>query len=436
MDVSTVEHNRRKKLRPGMVSYMWALISPLIFMVFLILSFTTETLPINQQHQTHSKIPSQKKEQPKFPFENAVDDILSSPHISMNKNVSHSIQTFSEIVLTDYHEKHSRKPGNEKFFVARLDRSPTHGLGDRVRAVITGFFLSVISNRKFLIQWTTPIPLSTIFTSSHPSLNFTYDPLIHKDDDDDVVVNGQFYWRMDSYENISVVYLDSVPEPNVTVWFQPSSATKNNDILLRLSKLSTALPTCITMPIILKSILKPTPQLRKWIYSRTSKMSLLNRSYISVHARLGYGLNEDEKDSSRFDLNRRGTSLKGMAKCLAYYTISKSAHMEYIYLATDTSSFTPLFIEQVKRFAPKKKVVFLNSNVKHIRDLGRGTEEDKSLLFDTFTDLFLLAGGNAIVNLRSGFSDLAAWMGAICNQTVITHEDCARRFGNGDQIGG
>ena len=152
-------------------------------------------------------------------------------------------------------------------------------------------------------------------------------------------------------------------------------------------------------------------------------------SFIGVHARLGYGLHEEDKDARRFDLKRAGLDLDRMAQCFANHLNPQldinSTNIQIrrpVFLATDTPAFREAFGTQLGTEVSALKAV----TPRHVRELGHA---QTGALLDTFAELYLLSWSDVVVHLPSGFADLAVWMGAIEKQVVVEREECASRFG-------
>lgn len=418
-------------------------------------------------HISHIRIPHNRvvpplsRPLPAFRFESASHQILSDP----NTTVSHSLRSFHQLVVKDYLQWHARKraayqaairrassprstnaPRPPRMLVLRSDLSLTHGLGDRFRAIITAYLLAVLSNRLLLIDWRKPIPLSTAFASP-PGVNFTYDDFLAPSHpyDDSAIIQGNYYHISDSvHVNVTTLFLDSVPRPNITRWFVPPPSRKSANKLLQRLSLLHPLPPCRAIPILFRALFTPTPALRIALNRRlhTPPIATLDAEYmpyVAIHARLGYGLGEIKKDASRFDLARSGTTLHGMAKCFANSAmqLSNEIHKGYkskrhwyrphFFLATDTPSFRPLVAQELGNKMPSSVLTYVDADVKHVRELQVSAHDDIGMFMDMFVDVFLLSWSNALLNLRSGFSDLAVWMGGVCNQRVVTYKECAQK---------
>lgn len=421
---------------------------PIVFLTSLLLILTVVHQP------PRVKIGQRDKLTALFPYETAA----SHANLTVHPDLTHSLQSFRTLVVNDYLHWHARerlsyeaalrsaarsgKPLSRpsRLLIVRSDLSLSHGLGDRFRAIVSAYFLAVLSNRLLLIDWKQPIPLTAAFIPS-AAANFTYDEslLPSAPYDDSAIIEGNYYHRTDStHTEVTTLFMDSVPRPNITRWFSPPDYRREkNAVLGRLSMLQ-PLPACAVVPHLLNTVFTPTAALRDSIRRRLKSARLARlvsprASYTAVHARLGLGIGEARKDAGRFNLTRLGTSLRGMARCFVDAvldtTASKRQSRFSIFLATDTPTFRHIFAEEVRRQAPHVDTVFLDAEVKHVRNLDASAKDDMSIYLDTFVELLFLAKAERIVHLRSGFADLAAWMGGTCNKRVLGYEECAASHG-------
>lgn len=559
---------------------------------------------------------------PSFPFESALEKLLAVLDANRSSSSSFdgapsadSLRTFHKLVIDDYLKFHrkanspttSHNCKHTKCLIARVDQSPTHGLGDRMRGIVTSYFLAVMTRRVFMIEWKTPLPVAHAlypWTSkteligqdslrassawavgpkkmdggdsmsgkdkhrgSRPHAiddgiitvnNFTYSfigddpdfvlddymtgdfvrkirehtarltstkccccrypltPTITMSEYDDLrkeqrekgeghiplfdtktgsrhfrlITNGNLYHTEHKYANVHTLYMDSVPAPNVTRWFQPPLYRKaRNKLLKKLSILinlrdAVAMTSLHVIPLILQAIFTPSQALRARIAELMPpalKRTGL-KGYIAVHARLGYGLEEEAMDASRFNLESKGLSVKAMAECFAWHVVklannpnsgsdifssdnspssrsssngngwSKISKRITVFVATDTPQFRTMFAEAMVKVAsdlaqgnqgnmstanvmPSFHVVTMHDLVPvHIRDITKKQADYAKAvndLLDTFVDLFLLGHATTLVHLESGFSDLAMWMGCSTSRVVVSRDTCAERYGIG-----
>lgn len=336
--------------------------------------------------------------------------------------------------------KPSRRPQPPRTIVVRSDESLSHGLGDRFRGIISAYLMAVLSRRLLLIDWQSPIPLHSAFALGLKT-NFSYDPQLVSlppRDGDAAVITGSFIFQMEHVlKNVTTLYLDSVPRPALHLLFKaPTRKQQSNQVLRALSKLHRSpLEPCHIMPLLFRVLFKPTDKLRSYFIQKLSDpplSALRDTAYYSIHSRLGYGLGELRKDASRFDLGRQGLNLSTMAQCMARishgqkksHAVREGNSPAFFFLATDTPAFRTLLARELERQDPSATLTTTGEQIKHVRTLDKENDEDVDLFFHSFLDILVLSRGGGIVHLRSGFADLAVWMGAMCEQRVVTSEEC------------
>lgn len=378
---------------------------------------------------------------PSFPYESCKRTDLTSHTVSLeqvslvNTTLIRSYITWHSATRTRIESAYANgKPVYVPLLVVRTDISLTHGVGDRIRALVHAYMCALLSRRLLLIQWTKPVSLSHVFQLGLHT-NFTYDEDVFKtrlkEDGrlDARVIQGNYIYRMhDARLQQQTLFLDSVPRPNTTLWFNAPKYMTERHAELRMIR-GVPMKEWQIVPMILRALLIPTHALRLHIAHALRDLHVHNGNatesgYVSVHARLGYGLDEVSKDSQRFNLSRHGLHLHSIANCLTRKAISLThTHKMHpvFYLATDTPNFRPHFIRRVTEAGGRVVRGVEEREVRHIRDV-----DDARGMMDAFVDVFLLARGKAVVCLRSGFADLAVWMGAVEYVDVVGYDECRK----------
>lgn len=164
----------------------------------------------------------------------------------------------------------------------------------------------------------------------------------------------------------------------------------------------------------------------------------VNKPYVAIHARLGYGVGEIRTAGRRFRLENYGVDMTAMGECFAqkaWEMARRNGVSDRFYLATDTIEFRDVLYAGLRRRMERAVLMFGEWDVKHVRDLKGGDEDDLDRYVNTFVEVLLLAGGLGIIHLRSGFADLAIWMGAFKGGGGgrIEYEDCRRFVAGGKQ---
>lgn len=327
-----------------------------------------------------------------------------------------------------------------------------HGLGDRLRGLLFAYFAAVFSDRLLLIHWQDPFPLSTVFVNSLRS-NFTYDeslfpcPSGANGQPDKSSVKRATLLDMDLFtDHHKMVLLECEPRPLFEDIFK---------IVRRFPKLSSSIELKKILPLpkrpqphqffplVFKALFRPSAELRKMMTETIDEQNRFNptriwkqgplrridtgKPFISIHARLGFGVGEYTK---RFKDQMLGLSMESVAKCMAAKAM-RLAREEGLtdpprfYLATDTVQFRLLLKRALLRMHSRAKVMYGTWSMKHVKRMVGKTPNDLQLFRYTFMDIYILSKGRAILKSRSGFPTLAVWMGAIPSQMDFSmSKDC------------
>ncbi|PXF48910.1 hypothetical protein BWQ96_01252 [Gracilariopsis chorda] len=327
-----------------------------------------------------------------------------------------------------------------------------YGVGDVIRGLLHSYLIAVISKRMFFIDVERPFPLSMVLTSPN-GYNFTYDRYL--------------FPELSSYEHIQwlrkSIYFDKLDTAlsDTPTLVDESQTVLDWELFLIIPRLypqleiSKKLPQSSgfsptreeVIPFILKALFCPSPELRSllpgqentdnlvWPLSTlfSPDQNLLWRNempaYISVHARVGYGFNETE---ARFNLKNQGLTPESLATCMAQMAVRmadqrRMLHPHHFFISSDTDHFRTLFKTEVNRLRPSAKVYQSNWQAVHMNRVGRSQSPSKvSDFMNTYVDVYLLSKGKSMLFIRSGFSHVALWMGAITDFVGIRLKYCTR----------
>lgn len=165
---------------------------------------------------------------------------------------------------------------------------------------------------------------------------------------------------------------------------------------------------------------------------RVGHMKSSHARHVSVHARLGVGLNESTQYKARFE-RWANASVHSLAACLAAHATRLADALHHgkpqrFYVATDTDEFTTHFRSEVRLRSPGAVVVgAVQGSVDrvHLNKLNSSSPRDLDRFRLAAADLFFLSAGDAMLSLPSGFANLARWLGDTPH-TVLTANRCAR----------
>jgi len=191
---------------------------------------------------------------------------------------------------------------------------------------------------------------------------------------------------------------------------------------------------------IFKAILRPSPQFLRFLAQQSDTVRSFIperlfgatpnplRRHISIHARLGIGLNETEAYPKRFNCTRKRLHL--LAACMAGHAAEMADENDLhepqrFYVATDTPGFLPVLKSELGKRSKNPIVVEGVSEKAHSNTLTTGDERDKRIFLQTMGDIFFLAAGEGIVSLPSGFANLARWFSGKRHRSVSIRQ-CIR----------
>lgn len=371
---------------------------------------------------------------------------------------------------SDYVTWHTRNRYSSKRRV--VFQSPHSGLGDRYRGLLRVWLLAVLSQRIFLIDWSTPFPFSDAISST-PGTNFIFNEQL------DTPPQIQ---RATRYGNRTMSDSASFVERNVSGWraFEHALASDVHTIFLQSgepAELSSAqIKKCSynqTSPFplmsksenwsvlraIMRHVFRPSkklssmhkaankvfdvhpiselPAVYNWYFYKYLPRPLKNRlssstPYISVHARIGKGVGEAHH--KRFVAVSE--NMQKMADCLAVRSLQlvslvskespSGSQNASIFLATDTPDFRALFVAAVHNLSRTATVLSGKWDTAHFNHLKRNnsTKHERALYLSSYLDLLLLGHGEHMISTGSGYAQLAFWLGAAQTFTAISGQEC------------
>lgn len=398
-------------------------------------------------------LPNYGRKEPRFFFENATPELIAAGH-PREEQLRTTLTKMERLLIVDYIKWHSAtvsaiKEGRRaKGTVKTVIYKASGGLGDYLRGLLHAYFRCVFSKRLLLVEWDR-YPLRKAF-ENQPGLNMTYDPIYFSPK---VLPNGSYDEMHVGKENRSDLnYLS----PAGTLWMRakPSLSLKKALLWTKIfPRLSTShklreifrlnkKPLGIEFyPLVFRALFRPTYELRRMMIESTKsrnsfsrlyqekhsykKIASMHEGYVSVHARLGHGINET---GSRFDLEKNGHTMESVAECMATKALEKARETRIdaprFYLATDTIEFREMFREALLRQDRRTKVIYGSWDVKHVSKLRITDNEDLVKCLNTFMDLYMMSKGKGMLQTKSGFSNLAVWMGGIRSTTTFYVKDC------------
>lgn len=456
-------------------------LAPRHFLFLLLLAFLV-------LHTTHSRLPVRLY----FPFEKwPASRAPRPPKLTGARGPSSLHETatrrkFDRVIgylITRYMAFHkAQRFNNSARKLIYIGQGNHQGFGDRFRGILNAYELAVFSQRVLLISWREPFPLKAVFVSA-PGVELMYDPVdpgplpITRSVRKELRRRGVEPPKKKEGELPScgahLPHLCTRDHPGMLLSDMKdvvirSEATANVHFLLKalrkhpapeLTQLTDALAEWQSVrgshrlrisiyTLMFRALLRPSPDL----ISRLSHMPRALREmvpprlrppgdpgknspgYIAVHARLGYGIGEGMTYSGRFNLTQKGASLRLVAACLAK-AASEAAddadlpEPQTFYLATDTKAFSKVFRKEIRRWSRGAVLREMGGRVVHSNMMREGSRENRRMFVETGVELFFLAGGERLVSLPSGFSNLAKYLGDLVHRKKRV-EQCVREKGS------
>lgn len=327
--------------------------------------------------------------------------------------------------------------------------SKCHGMGDRLRGILSALTLAMMTNRVFLLQW--PNSQLELLHVAQPSaidwripkeLNISVLPIIKDIGRGEYVLNYNHYPDQPAFSsqnsslprNTSSVSLQQllIHDNRVAQIINESSgiivdslATSSKYILRskewteKFSDFNTKMfSTLLLNRLLMRAVFKPSSTVENIIQPIQFRKDSRRRQYISVHIRTGEDIGEKTLDRfySHDDLQSILPAL--VFSCIRNITSRLPASL---FVASDSAAMKNSFIKSSK--AEGFEVLYSNISAFHIAQDGVATNSSDSSdcqsysspnlrrkmlgTIGIFVDFFALAGGMFFITTNSEFSRLA-----------------------------
>ena len=326
-----------------------------------------------------------------------------------------------------------------KFLVYFCDwaNSGCFGYGDRVRGLISLFYLAVLTDRAFLIHWKTPKPLERFLTPKN--INWTFPiPLLEtrkhywrrlprqgeKDLDGWQIKNRSAVGILVKEENFEV-YFDKPVEIVSSNMYLAESAMQQNKYLMQRAQameISPFLPGSqrhAKIGCAFDVLFNTSPRLHNALQNTRKKLRENSSFVIGIHIRLG---------DKPFGRNNTRVSVSDFPK---YFLCAKKVEQNLFsrdgrkharwFLATDS-----LLVKDYARKHFAEKVVTEESKPEHIdiNNEGENSPSDEGMI-GVLHDHFMLAECDFLVLSHSSFSLTAMGAGIHGPKTYTGGEKCS-----------
>lgn len=302
----------------------------------------------------------------------------------------------------------------------------TSGLGDMVKGMLTLWYVSVLTNRVFLIKdRDNKMPLSTVL-SHDAKKNFLYVPILDR-------VNGTNSERHLIKSRFPKEVLSALSGNITNVYVQAQYFVKNVN---QLSDFNTNQKTLPSLSINLKKkivhrLLDSSEALEIDVNNALISHGLCvahnkrckegHSHYVGVHARLGAGIGEHNE--RRWGL--LSNHYEKVASCFLKHVENISSSVtgkKKVFLATDTPIFIRLFNETIQKSRSSRyELSSLSSKTKHFKDMNK---TDWNVFRDMHVEHIVLGHAKHIVSFQSGFSLTAYYRGSAESYKILSLRDC------------
>ena len=311
------------------------------------------------------------------------------------------------------------------------------GYGDRVRGLISLFYLAILTDRAFLIHWKTPKPLERFLTPKN--INWTFPiPLLEtrkhfwrniyrhrkKDLDGWITKNISAVASLVKKENFKVYFDKPVEIVATNVYFAEGAMQKNKYLMQRAQamEIRPLLPGSqrhAKIGCAFDILFNTPPRLQNALQNTRKKLRENSTFVIGIHIRLGdkpFGRNNtrvSESDFPKYFLCAKKVERK-------LFNLDGRKHARW-FLATDS-----LLVKDYARKHFAEKVIMEESKPEHIDIYKEGEKplSDEGMM-GILHDHFLLAECDFLVLSRSSFSTTAVGVGMHNGKTYTVGEKCS-----------
>ena len=310
------------------------------------------------------------------------------------------------------------------------------GYGNRVYAMVSLFYLAILTDRAFLIHWKAPKPLESFLTPKN--INWTFPiPLLK---------TRKHYWRTGGHKNKYLdgwltkntsavvnlvknehfkVYFDTPVEIVTSILYFAKGAMQKNKYLMQRAQdmeISPLLPGSQRYAMIgcaFDFLFHTTPGLQNALQNTREKLRKNNALVIGIHIRLGdkqFGRNNTRVSES--DFQKYFWCATKVERKL--FNLDDRKHARW-FLATDS-----LLVKDYARKHFAEKVITAENKPEHLDIFKKGEKppSDEGMM-GVLHDHFMLAECDFLVLSDSSFSRTAVGVGMRSSQTYTYGENCS-----------
>ncbi|ORY06207.1 hypothetical protein K493DRAFT_372364 [Basidiobolus meristosporus CBS 931.73] len=369
---------------------------------------------------------SRLQEFPQLEYSGLTGDILEDDNAGKLDEFADSLQKRYNSIM-ELAETYSCPPTQTIAYVCGQD-DLCGGVGDRIQGVISTFYLALLTNSLFHIEWSKPLPLQEFIVpnrtgidwigagstkalgSKIPVFDYGYPDSLQIIEDANSM---NFLKSWSRYEHINI-------HSNQAFWVR---LTKNNTWGAQAAKnyQLDQLPPSYLYTIASRLLLStPSNKLQPYIDEITKQWKDKTAYKIGLHIRTGgEGAWDDPK---RVDVSVAVGCF--VDEAIAIYNDFAKNHpsppMPIFFVATDSQHATDLLREQLGKF--NYTVYTSHGNITHLDRAQEGNLFDDNVR--TYADWFVLHQMDALVITRSGFSETVAAMTLKPTRRYVSGSQC------------
>ncbi|XP_029207284.2 uncharacterized protein LOC114970947 [Acropora millepora] len=299
------------------------------------------------------------------------------------------------------------------------------GYGNRVYALVSLFYLAILTDRAFLIDWTAPKPLKHFLEPKSINWNYPVPNLDHRrhlwrtlKDDKEKVRDGWITKNTSAFvswmrsENM-MKYFDKPVEIATSILFFAENAMKKNIYLTKRARELTLRPLLVGTPrysmigCAFDFLFQPKTTLQDSLDNTRRALRKNGALFVGIHIRLG------DQQFGRVDTPR-------VDNFKMFFACAKKVERQIFHLANDrvTGLRTRWFLATdsvfVKEYAMKyfpEKIITTESKPQHLDIYENNEEPSEEAILNVLHDHYILAESDFLVLSPSSFSKTAVGLG-------------------------
>lgn len=297
------------------------------------------------------------------------------------------------------------------------------GYGNRVYALVSLFYLAILTDRAFLIDWTAPKPLKHFLEPKSINWNYPVPNLDHRKHlwrtlknekkkirDGWITKNTSAFVSWMRNENM-MKYFDKPVEIATSILFFAENAMRKNTYLMKRARELTLRPLLAGTPrysmigCAFDFLFQPKRSLQDSLDNTRRALRENGTLVIGIHIRLG------DQQFGRIHTTPRVDEFQMFFACAEkverkiFHLANDSSRTRW-YLATDS-----VFVKEYAMKYFSQKIITTESKPQHLDKYENGEEPLEEAMLNVIHDHFILAESDFLVLSPSSFSKTAAGLG-------------------------